>query len=416
MCGVIVCFLFFLIPLDLVCQENRAIPQSERRALDTIYAQAGGEHWTNRNGWTGARGTECDWYGVTCESDSGSQSSNHIVRLELNENKLRGVIPDTAADLSHLHSVWLWGNELVRIPPQWQEREDLGELDLRTWDNPLVNRITDISFESAQGDLLCAHWMLKLNEKGHTVYAAIRCRNRTQNDRATYCEVKESSSGYILFPRLARFIEKSAFYDLKRSYTVNQTHAGTQIVRLTRNGIQRTVDNYGYMEPLNLFGIELAIAGVLPSVSWERTTRHAEEYCHDMFERGNNTVHTGVAYVVELSPGVEVGETKYIVQPDTMPISREIATDHQGELLVIESFVKTTAPTILKQVSLSAITLGGRQSMEHRAHENGRYSREIFFPIADPTSFVHIVYHNLSKERAAKADQIIETIDEKTWK
>ena len=35
--------------------------------------------------------------------------------------------------------------------------------------------------------------------------------------------------------------------------------------------------------------------------------------------------------------------------------------------------------------------------MEHRAHENGRHSREIFFPIADPASFVHIVYHNLSK-------------------
>lgn len=86
--------------------------------------------------------------------------------------------------------------------------------------------------------------MLKLNEDGVTVLAAIRCRNRTQGDRATYCEVKKSASGYLSFRRLARFIEKSGFYDLKRSYTVNQTHAGRQIVRVTRDGNQRTIADY----------------------------------------------------------------------------------------------------------------------------------------------------------------------------
>jgi hypothetical protein len=273
-------------------QANQPIPESERRALDAIYEQAGGEQWTHHEGWAGARGTECHWYGITCGNDQvDGQSSNHIAGLELNENNLRGGIPDTATYLQHLQKAWLWGNKLTRIPTPWREREDRGELDLRIWGNPIENRITDISLESAEGSLLCAHWTLKLNENGGITYAAIRCRNRTPNDRATYCEVKESSSAYIFFPRLARFVEKSGFYELNRSYAVNQTHAGTQIVRVTRNGVQRTVDNYGYMEPLNLFGIELAIAGTLPAIPWEKTTRHAEEYCREIFARGSDTVH-----------------------------------------------------------------------------------------------------------------------------
>ena len=56
--------------------------------------------------------------------------------------------------------------------------------------------------------------------------------------------------------------------------------------------------------------------------------------------------------------------------------------------------------------------------MEHRAGQNGTYSREVFFPVRElacSESFVRLLYHGLSKERAAKADRIIETIDEKTW-
>lgn len=260
--------------LETLGQESQPIPESERRALDAIYAQAGGNQWIQRTGWGGARGTECNWYGVTCHPDySGARPFDHVVGLELMENNLRGVIPDTAAKLSYLRSVWLWGNQLVRIPSAWQEQEDLGELDLRVWHNPLEHRITDISLENVQGQLLCSHWMLKLSEDGTTVLAAIRCRNRTRNDRTTYCEVKKSTKGYLSFRPLARFIEKSGFYTLKRSYTVNQTHAGTQIVRVTRDGSQRTIEDYGFMQPLSLLGIEMAIAGIIPVVDWETTTQ-----------------------------------------------------------------------------------------------------------------------------------------------
>jgi len=334
------------------------------------------------------------------------------------ENNLRGVIPDIATDLSYLRSVWLWGNQLVRIPSAWQEQEDLGELDLRVWHNPLEHRITEISLENVQGGLLCSHWMLKLSEDG-TVLAAIRCRNRTENDRATYCEVKKSTTGYLSFRQLARFIEKSGFYDLKRSYTVNQTHAGTQTVRVTRDGSQRTIEDYGSMEPLSLFGIEMAITGIIPLVDWETTTQHPEQDCRDIFARANDVIHTGVTYLLELPPGTDVSESEYVAaEANRPPVMQETVKDEQGELFMIQSWMNKTVPAILPDVPLVSTTLGGRRSMEHRAEQNGTHSREVFFPVAEPggkPSFVRLVYRGLSKERAAKADRIIETIDEKKW-
>ena len=400
--------------LDLHAQDSEIIPDSERRALDSIFDEAGGNQWIRHDGWGGPRGTECHWYGITCEpSYAETTATNHVIRLALNENNLRGVIPDTAADLSHLRSARLWGNKLVRVPSAWRQREDLGELDLRVWNNPLEHRITEISLESAQGELLCAHSILKLTEDGAILDASIKCRNRTPTDRATYCEVRKASSGYILFQRLARFVETSGFYDLKRSYTVNQTHAGSQIVRVTRDGKQRTIDDYGYMEPLQLFGIELAIQGTLPS-EWETTTRHPEAYCRQLFAKANNTIHTGVTYLVELPPDLEAVDSKYLPwEPGMLPVEQEIIKDSKGGLIIIESWVTKVAPALMSHDPLSPVTLAGRQALEHRKEENGLLSREVFFPVHD--GFVHVFYKALSRERAARADQIIETIDEKRW-
>lgn len=412
--------LLLLLSVLNVFGQDQPIPESERRVLNAIYEQTGGDQWTQRAGWGGPRGTECDWYGVTCQPKyAGTELIEHVAGLALQENNLRGVFPDSALDLSHLHSVWLWGNQLVRIPSAWQEQEDRGELDLRVWRNPLEHRITDVSLENVQGFVLCAHWMLKLNDDGAAVLATIRCRHRTPDDRETYCEVKKSGSGYLSFRRLARFIEKSGFYDLKRSYTVNQTHAGEQIVRVTRDGSQRTIDDYGYMQPVNLLGIEMAISGVIPSVDWETTTQYPEQYCRDLFAQANDVIHTGVTYLLELPSDTAVSEPKDVhAENNGLLVTRETVKDREGELFIVESWITKIVPAILQDRPLSSTTLAGRQAMEHRAEQNGTLSREVFFPVgaqSDSESFVRLVYRGLSKERAAKADRIIETIDEKTW-
>lgn len=66
-----------------------AIPSSERVVLDAFYNQTNGSAWTNNTGWEGASGTECSWFGITCDS-----SSSHVTQIALANNALAGTLPD----------------------------------------------------------------------------------------------------------------------------------------------------------------------------------------------------------------------------------------------------------------------------------------------------------------------------------
>jgi hypothetical protein len=307
---------------------------------------------------------------------------------------------------------------LKRVPSSWQERDDRGELELRLSGNPIEHRITEISLETVEGSVLCWHNMLKLRADGLVLSAAVRCRNRTREDRATFCEVKEAHR-YYRFERLARFVEKSGFYDLKRSYTVNQTHAGTAITRVTRDGVQRTVEDYGNRQPLELFGIEMAIAGVESEIIWEKTTQHPEEFCWDIFERANNTIHTGITYVLELPSDVHIGESEYLkaTRPEDV-VQRARATDSDGLLLTVDAMLSARESTLAEDLPWTDRTINGRRSFEHSGSSNGKLWRELLFPVhgvGAKEEYVRVFYENLSPQRAAKADAIIATLEEKTW-
>lgn len=43
------------------------IPQAQRDYLLAFHAATGGANWTQQDHWGGPLGTECTWYGVTCE-------------------------------------------------------------------------------------------------------------------------------------------------------------------------------------------------------------------------------------------------------------------------------------------------------------------------------------------------------------
>ena len=65
-----------------------AIPASERAVLLDLYASTNGGSWTESSGWGGAVGTECTWYGVTC--DAGGNTVKFIV---LQQDNLSGSLP-----------------------------------------------------------------------------------------------------------------------------------------------------------------------------------------------------------------------------------------------------------------------------------------------------------------------------------
>ena len=58
-------------------------------------------------------GTECDWYGIVCDSPyHAAKSPAFVVSLELSENNLVGPIPPELQKLQSLEWLSLWGNQL----------------------------------------------------------------------------------------------------------------------------------------------------------------------------------------------------------------------------------------------------------------------------------------------------------------
>ena len=90
------------------------VPSSEREALIAFYNSTNGDNWTIKNGWNGAAGTECDWYGVLCSSLTGS-----VVKITLHDNGLSGSIPSMLGSLTNLTTLSLYYNSLTgSIPPE----------------------------------------------------------------------------------------------------------------------------------------------------------------------------------------------------------------------------------------------------------------------------------------------------------
>ena len=81
---------------------GRDVPESEYNALVALYNATDGDNWWNNNGWLQDTSV-CDWYGVTCEF---IEDSDHVTRLDLQNNNLIGSIPDLS-DLVELKSFFL---------------------------------------------------------------------------------------------------------------------------------------------------------------------------------------------------------------------------------------------------------------------------------------------------------------------
>lgn len=73
------------------------IPASERAALIALFQSTGGCNWTNKSNWLKSTdcsdfndpGTECDWYGVTCNPEG-----THVTGINLFNNGLSGTVGD----------------------------------------------------------------------------------------------------------------------------------------------------------------------------------------------------------------------------------------------------------------------------------------------------------------------------------
>jgi hypothetical protein len=92
--------------------SHAAIPDTERAVLQALYAGTNGDTWTNKTNWNGAPGTECTWFGVTCNA-----AESHVVQINLPFNNLIGSLPATLNQLTALEGFRVNVNRLTGSIP-----------------------------------------------------------------------------------------------------------------------------------------------------------------------------------------------------------------------------------------------------------------------------------------------------------
>ena len=92
-----------------------------------LYDSTNGSSWTKKTGWGGAVGTECSWFGVTCNT------SGNVIKLVLNKNNLSGTIPAKIGLLTGLTQLQLNSNKLTgSIPTEIGQLTNLRALYLQS--------------------------------------------------------------------------------------------------------------------------------------------------------------------------------------------------------------------------------------------------------------------------------------------
>ena len=117
-----------LLTLTTAATTQAAIPASERQALMDLYTSTNGAGWTNSTNWNGPVGTECTWFGVTCNTGQTT-----VQWLILYQDNLAGSLPASLANLSNLQYLYLQVNQLSGlIPAQLGNLANLRYLDLHS--------------------------------------------------------------------------------------------------------------------------------------------------------------------------------------------------------------------------------------------------------------------------------------------
>jgi hypothetical protein len=254
-------------------EKSNTIPVEERTVLELLYKSSGGANWLNKSGWLGPLGTECQWYGITCNFPDRTGRNPSVVSLDFSENSLSGAVPVELGGLQNLEWLSLFGNRLTgTLPEPLIQRWLNGALQIASEPHLLTN-ISAIDYETNASSLLCARQRIILNSDRTVLLYTTRCRSRQA--RSTYCEVKQGQVTWDEFAKLARTVEKDGFFNLQPDYVRNITDAGFENTRVTRAGSSKQVSNYASAGPIELWEIQRAIEGVAADVEIRRTTRQA---------------------------------------------------------------------------------------------------------------------------------------------
>jgi hypothetical protein len=122
------------------------------------------------------------------------------------------------------------------------------------------DQITEVTLERTACFGYCPIYKVTLRRDGTISY----------NGRE-YVELKGAYEGKVYgFDRLAQLILSSGYFNLKDNYSINATDLPSTITSVVRDGKRKTITNYGDSGPVELWGIEMAIDGMLKGAKLEK--------------------------------------------------------------------------------------------------------------------------------------------------
>lgn len=105
--GVLKVFIVLFLTVVMFNTASATIPTNERNALIDLYNSTNGPGWYNSTNWLGPVGTECTWYGVSCNIPGSNVEGIGFTT----NNNLSGTIPVSIGNFPELIGLHFYGNE-----------------------------------------------------------------------------------------------------------------------------------------------------------------------------------------------------------------------------------------------------------------------------------------------------------------
>jgi len=263
--GALTCFLVIGLPGIARAQAGR----SERDVLLELFEATGGPGWQRKGGW-GSDRPVCRWQGVRCGSfaDSGP-----VTRLELWDNNLQGIVPESLAELRDLKVLDLSKNKLTgTLPAQLLKRADDHALELHYWGNAISDLLTRVSIrrdyftgQCAVGQLLSFAAEID-GLTGTAVYQSSHCGG--------YC--LRGSGPAPPLDSVSRALRRLSFESVGARYdSPGGSSDHTEYVRTATtwgNGNSQIVQRFAGQAPIDVWIAQQLLLGLVPT-NWARDVR-----------------------------------------------------------------------------------------------------------------------------------------------
>jgi hypothetical protein len=122
--------------------------------------------------------------------------------------------------------------------------------------------ITEITLERTRCYGKCPAYKVTLRADGTVTYVGEAHVERIGTH--------EGVVGRNTFRRLAALLEAAKYFDLKDNYETRVTDQASAITSAVRDGRRKTITNYADAGPVELWGIESAIDGVVGRTVWKK--------------------------------------------------------------------------------------------------------------------------------------------------